>query len=66
MTTENLLTIQDTAKLLNVKKGTLDTWRSTKRYPLPYVKLGKTIRYRYEDVKQFITSCTQGLPEKVK
>jgi hypothetical protein len=49
-----LLTAAETAKLLLVTTGTLAVWRCTRRYPLPYVKLGHAIRYREEDVRKFI------------
>lgn len=34
-----------TSKLLGVKDGTLAVWRCTKRYPLPYYKIGSNVRY---------------------
>ena len=53
-----LLTEAETAAYLGVKKETLATWRSTKRYPLPYVKIGKAVRYRSADLETFIASRT--------
>lgn len=34
-----------TAKLIGVKEGTLAVWRCTKRYNLPYYKIGSNVRY---------------------
>ena len=48
------------AERLDVKPGTLKIWRCTKRYPLPYVKIGGAVRYRPEDIEAFIESRTQG------
>ena len=50
-----LLQPEEAAKILGVSAGTLGVWRCTKRYPLPYVKLGsRAIRYRLADVMNFI------------
>ena len=51
--TQNLLTPQDVANRLGVSTTTLSTWRCTKRYPLPYVKVGRLVRYRLGDVEAF-------------
>ena len=34
----------------------LAVWRCTKRYPLTYVKYGRTVRYRRKDLDAFIES----------
>ncbi|MAH06546.1 MAG: DNA-binding protein [Alphaproteobacteria bacterium] len=51
-----LMTSHDVSKILGVSVGTLAVWRTTKRYNLPYVKSGRLIRYRQEDVQAFIES----------
>lgn len=33
--------------------GTLAVWRSTKKYNLPYVKIGRYVRYRKSDLRKF-------------
>lgn len=48
-----LLTPQHVAARLGVSTTTLSTWRCTKRYPLPYVKVGRLVRYRLVDVEDF-------------
>jgi excisionase family DNA binding protein len=53
-----LLDETTTAEVLGVTKGTLQVWRSTKRYPLPYVKVGRNVRYRLSDVEAFIQRRT--------
>lgn len=42
------------AEMLGVQPATLTNWRCTKRYNLPYVKYGRKIFYRREDVEAFI------------
>ena len=53
-----LISEAETAALLDVKPGTLQVWRSTKRYPLPYVKVGRLVRYRHSAVVAFLESRT--------
>jgi len=55
---DTLLTEAETANQLNTKSETLAVWRSTKRYPLPYIKIGRSVRYRQGDVRAFIKSRT--------
>jgi len=58
---KQLLTTRETAEILDVKPGTLENWRSTKRYPrLRFVKVGKNVRYRPNDVAEFLRSGTVG------
>lgn len=33
--------------------GTLAVWRSTKRYGLPFLKVGRYVRYRKSHLRQF-------------
>lgn len=49
-----LLTPKETANILGVTVGTLQIWRTTRRYPLDYIKSGRLVRYRAEDVQAFI------------
>lgn len=56
----SLLTKEDVSDILGVTVGTLAVWRTTKRYNLPYVKSGRLVRYREEDVQAFITSRLHG------
>jgi len=46
------------AEILGVTPGTLSVWRCTRRYPLPYVKCGRAVRYRVEDLERFIAERT--------
>ena len=53
-----LLTRQEAADFLGVSKGTLEVWSSTKRYPLPVVKIGSKAKYRMSDLLNFIEGRT--------
>jgi excisionase family DNA binding protein len=51
-----LLTPAETAARLRVSVGTLAQWRHHKRYPLPFVKIGRAVRYLESAVKNFIAN----------
>lgn len=53
-----LLTPRQAADQLQMSEGTLNVWRCTKRYDLPYVKVGRSVRYRPADIAQFIEART--------
>ncbi len=59
---ENLLKPNDVAEMLGLSVETLNTWRATNRYPLPYVKAGRLVRYKLSDVQDFIESRIQTIP----
>lgn len=42
------------AEYLGVKEQTLACWVTTKRYALPYVKVGRLVKYRRADLEAFI------------
>lgn len=56
----NLMTPEEVAAYLGLEVETLNVWRCTKRYNLPYTKIGRLVRYRPEDVEAFIVSRTEG------
>ncbi|MGN8159494.1 helix-turn-helix domain-containing protein [Salinisphaera sp. SWV1] len=58
-TVPKLLTSEQAAELLGVNSHTLAVWRCEKRYPLPYVKCGRWVRYRAADVAKFIDDNMQ-------
>ncbi|SIT08820.1 helix-turn-helix domain-containing protein [Paracoccus saliphilus] len=57
---QTLMTPDQVAAYLGVSVETLNVWRCTKRYNLPYIKAGRLVRYRREDVDAFITDRMQG------
>lgn len=58
---DRLLTPHETAARLGLSNAdTLAVWRCTKRYPLPWVKIGASVRYRERDVEAFIEANVHG------
>ena len=55
-----LLNPRQTAEFLDIEIGTLSVWRATKRYPLRYVKIGASVKYRLSDLEAFIESRIQN------
>jgi hypothetical protein len=53
---DSLASPKTVAEDLNVTEGTLQVWRSTGRYDLPYIKIGGKVMYRISDVNNFIES----------
>ena len=51
------------AEILGVTAGTLSVWRCTRRYPLPYKKIGRAVRYDVADLERFIERRTVGAAE---
>jgi excisionase family DNA binding protein len=55
---------EQAAQMLGVTAGTLAVWRSTRRYPLKFVRIGRKVRYRTADLEAFITDRTvSGIDE---
>lgn len=50
----NLLAPVEAAAILGVTVGTLAVWRSTKRVDIPFVKIGRSVKYRPEDIQAHI------------
>ena len=49
-----LLTPAEVARYLGVTIGTLSVWRCTGRYPLSFIKVGRRVMYRQNDVENFV------------
>lgn len=61
-----LLSADQAAEFLGVSAGTLAVWRSTKRYSLPFVKMGHLVRYRQSDLSDFIVRRVVNMPPKTE
>jgi hypothetical protein len=55
----DLLDEQAAAALLTVAPGTLGVWRSTGRYNLPFLKVGRAVRYRRADLVAWLEKRTR-------
>lgn len=53
-----LLTTEQASEFLSIPTQTLVNWRFNQRYPLPYVKVGKLVRYKKSDLIEFISQHT--------
>jgi len=53
---EALLTTQEAAAMLGLSPGTLEVWRCLGRYNVPYIRLGRAIRYDRAALQQWIAS----------
>jgi excisionase family DNA binding protein len=51
-----LLSNDEAAEFLGVSPGTLPIWRHHARYPLPYIKIGRLVRYSEEDLLAWMES----------
>jgi len=57
---ERLLSRKEAAELLGTTEGTLAVWSCTKRYGLPFVKIGRLVKYKLSDLEAFIQRRTQS------
>jgi hypothetical protein len=55
----NLLDEKAAAALLDTAPGTLSVWRSTGRYNLPFLKIGRNVRYRRADLLAWMEARTR-------
>ena len=53
-TLPNLLTAEATANLLGIRYQTLSEWRCDGLYDLPFIRVGRRVMYRQDDVIAFI------------
>jgi excisionase family DNA binding protein len=58
--TRDLLDEKQAAEVLTVEPGTLSVWRSTGRYKIPFVKVGRRVRYRRSDLLAWLESRTRA------
>ncbi len=49
-----LLTERQVAAILQIKPNTLAHWRVSMLKPLPFIRIGRSIRYCAEDVDRFL------------
>jgi hypothetical protein len=74
LTPINLISSKNTEKLLlsnkeasayiGVLPGTLESWRYAKRYPIPFIKVGRLVKYRQSDLDIFLDQRTVGESNK--
>ncbi len=59
----NLFTTREAADYFGgaPSEATLNTWRCTKRGGPPYIRIGRLIRYRKEDLDRWLAERTEGM-----
>ncbi len=55
---EELLTREEAATYLGLRPQTLATWTCEGRYNLPFIKVGRSVRYRRSDLDAWLASRT--------
>ncbi len=55
-----LLNRKEAAEYLGTTEGTLAVWACAKRYGLPFIKVGRLVKYRLTDLEAFLDSRTQN------
>jgi excisionase family DNA binding protein len=53
-----LLSRKEAAEILGVTPGTLAVWACTRRHNLPFIKVGRAVRYRRKDLEAWMASRT--------
>lgn len=55
----DLINEKTAAAILGVSPGTLSVWRSTGRYRIPFIKVGRLVRYRPSVLHAWLESRTR-------
>lgn len=58
MSISTLLSPREAAATLRTSYGVLAVWRCTRRHPLKFVRVGRKIFYKSEDIQAFIDAAT--------
>ena len=59
----HLLDERKTAKLLGIAPNTLAQWRFSGKVDLPFIRMGRNIRYRVSDIENFLRRNTKNQSE---
>ena len=59
ITAKDLLDDISAAAVLEITPGTLAVWRCTGRYNLPFIKIGRKVRYRRADLDAWLDTRTR-------
>lgn len=58
--TDPLLTPPEAAAYIGVTENTLSVWRCVGRYNIPFIKVGRLVKYRKSALDTFLVSRTYG------
>lgn len=56
-----LITRKEAADFLGCKEHTLAVWATSKRYDLPFYKIGRLVKYKLDDLENFVLKNQQGV-----
>ena len=57
---ETLFSNAEAAAYIGVEKETLDCWRCSGRYLIPFIKVGRLVKYRKSDLDEWLNSRRVG------
>jgi excisionase family DNA binding protein len=57
---EELLDYRGAARFLDTPVGTLQVWVSTRRYSLPFYKLGRKVRFKRSELAAWLDTRKRG------
>lgn len=60
----DLMTRKQAAEYLGMSPATLAQWASTKKYDLPYYKIGIMVRYKKSDLDAFLKKQVKESTDK--
>ncbi|MDZ7655709.1 MAG: helix-turn-helix domain-containing protein [Sulfurimicrobium sp.] len=55
-----LLDTEAAAEYIGVAPRSLEVWRCVKRHSIPYIKVGRLVKYRQSDLDAWLESRTVG------
>ena len=58
--TDPLFTPKEASEYLGVSQDTLSVWRCVGRYNIPFIKVGRLVKYRKSSLDAFLDSRTHG------
>ena len=57
---QDILTSDQAAEYLGIRRQTLEVWRCTRRVNIPYHKIGRCVRYRRADLDRYLDAHRVG------
>ena len=57
---QDLLTPEQASQRISVPTATLAVWRCTNRVTIPFIKIGRAVRYKPADIDAFVAANTHG------
>ena len=55
-----IVNTQEAAQLIRTPERSLIKWRSTGEHNIPFIKIGRNVRYRTTDLRKWIDAHVQG------